>query len=421
VRCQYGWACFDRHDIDAAFEQFGAVLGMLPNHAEACAGMASCCTDIGDIDSARQWLDRTLQTDPAYAGAYRDLANLKCLTPDDHRFAQLVRLTSARGQPSRRRSILNMALGEAYRLVGDTEKAFAHYDLGNALKDVTFDIETHRGYLDRVMRYFNPAHFERVAGKGVASEFPVFIVGMTRSGTSLIEQIIASHPAVHGAGERDDIFQLAENLPEVIGANAPFPECVAQLQPDDVGVLAAEQLDHLRSIAPDKARITDKMPSNFMYLGLIATFFPNARIIHCRRDPLDVCLSIYFGEFGGHHPHAYDLEHLGLFYREYERIMEYWSHTLPLRIFDVRYEDVVDDVEGMTRRLIEFCGLPWDDRCLEFHKNERAVHTRSRLQVRQPIYRSSRGRWRPYARYLAPLADALGGEHPARLHAELNP
>jgi hypothetical protein len=154
---------------------------------------------------------------------------------------------------------------------------------------------------------------------------------------------------------------------------------------------------------------------------LIATLFPNARIIHCRRDPLDVCLSIYFGDFAGHHPYAYNLENLGLYYREYERIMAYWSDTLPARLFEIRYQDVVDDIEGMTRRLLEFCGLPWNARCLEFHRTERTVHTRSNTQVRQPIYKNSLGRWRPYARYLEPLARALGGEEPERLRRAVAP
>lgn len=415
VRRQLGWTNYRASNTHTALEHFAAVLVAEPRDAESHFGTAQCHVDLGDTQSSIEWLHRTLALRPGHAGAFRGLANLKALAADDPRLTTLERLANAPEPNIRRRGILNMALGEVYRNQGDAERAFRHYATGNALKDVTFDISTHRTYIDRIRRQFDGGHFEQIAGSGEASEVPVFIVGMPRSGTSLIEQILASHPAVHGAGEREEFPRLAMTLGDVIGDAAAYPECAARLGTNDINRMAAEQFEKLRALAPDSDRITDKMPGNFLHLGLIATLFPNARIIHCRRDPLDVCLSIYFGEFAGHHAYSYDLENLGLYYREYERIMAHWSQTLPLRIFDVRYEDVVDDVAGMTRRLLDFCGLPWDAGCLEFHNTKRTVHTRSNAQVRQPIYRSSCGRWRPYARYLEPLADALGGDQPARL------
>lgn len=415
IRCQLAFACYRASATQEALGHFAAVLAAAPKHVDAHIGTAQCHVDLGDRENAVDWLQRTLALKPDHAGAWRELANLKALKADDSRLAMLEKLAASSSCINRRRKILNMALGEAYRNMGDAARAFRHYEIGNALKDVTFDIPTYRRYLDRIMGTFDGAHFARFDGAGNDSEVPVFIVGMPRSGTSLVEQILASHPAAFGAGEREEIARLADTLGDVIGNDAPYPECAGAIVADDIGALADEHLAKLRSLAPDAARITDKMPGNFLHLGLIATLFPNARIVHCRRDPLDVCLSIYFGEFAGFHPYAYDLENLGLYYREYERIMAYWSQSLPLRIFDVRYEDVVDDVEGMTRRLLEFVGLPWDSRCLDFHTTERSVHTRSNMQVKQPIYRSSRGRWRPYAPYLGPLADALGADQPARL------
>ena len=419
VRCQIAWARYRASDTLAALDAFATLLDSEPRHIDGHFGTARCHADLGDTAGAIDWLHRTLALQPDHAGAYRELANLKALGDDDARLAALERLAQAAEPNIRRRSVLNMALGEVYRSRDDTERAFRHYRAGNAMKNVVFDSVTYGRYTDRVMQQFDTAHFQRIAGCGDPSEVPVFIVGMPRSGTSLIEQILASHPAAHGAGEREDIGRLADTLGDIIGDDASYPECIARLTADDIDTLAAELLGKLTATAPGAARIADKMPGNFLHLGLIATLYPNARVIHCRRDPLDVCLSVYFGEFAGHHPYAYDLENLGFYFREYERIMAFWSETLPLRIFDIRYEDVVEDVEGMTRRLLEFCDLPWDARCLDFHNTQRTVHTRSNIQVRQPIYRSSRGRWRPYARFLAPLADALGGEQPERLRTAL--
>lgn len=419
ILCQLGWACYRASDTHTAIEHFSTLLAMKPQDVDAHIGMANCHSDLGDSKTARDWYERTLELDPDHAGALRELANLKVLTCDDERFARLERLAQAPDAALSRRRVLNMALGEVYRAQGDPERAFAHYDLGNALKDVTFDIDTYRRYIDRIIQHFDSDHFARFSGAGDSSETPVFIVGMPRSGTSLVEQILASHPAVYGAGELEDMVRLADSLADSldddVGSEAAFPECVARLTPAVAAKLAGEQLARLQALAPEASRITDKMPGNFLLLGLIATLFPGAKIIHCQRDPLDVCLSIYFGEFAGYHGYAYNLENLGHYYREYERIMAHWNKVLPLGILDVRYEDVVDDVESMARRLLDHCGLPWDARCLEFHKTERSVHTRSKAQVRQPIYKSSRGRWRPYAPWLSPLADALGGGEPARL------
>ncbi len=203
------------------------------------------------------------------------------------------------------------------------------------------------------------------------------------------------------------MLQLADQLPELLNDSRAYPACIEGLSGSSSKDIAARFLGSLKRADPHAARITDKMPGNFHHVGLIATLFPNAKIIHCRRDPRDTCLSIFFGDFVGSHPYSYDLTNLGRYYRQYERLMNHWHEVLPGRILDVSYEDLVEEQEDWSRRLVTFCDLEWEARCLEFHKTSRNVKTRSNAQVRQPIYRSSVARWRPFEAQLGPLFAAL--------------
>ncbi|MGI9465390.1 MAG: sulfotransferase family protein, partial [Aestuariivirgaceae bacterium] len=237
---------------------------------------------------------------------------------------------------------------------------------------------------------------------GDPSERPVFIIGMPRAGTTLCEQIIASHREADGVGELDEIKNLASQL-----APQPYPAQVGQLGKNDIGNLAAKYLRRIDSLADRAAlRVADKWPTNFLHLGLIAILFPNARIIHCERDPMDTCLSIYAENFSGV-AYSNDLEHIGAFYRQCRRLMAHWSNVLPTPVFNLSYEDMVENQEASTRDLLDFCGLAWDPACLEFHTTKRTVKTTSMQQVRQPIYSRSIGRWKNYERHLGPLRNAL--------------
>jgi len=263
-----------------------------------------------------------------------------------------------------------------------------------------------------VIATFGAEFFARTDRAGSQSELPVFIVGMPRSGTTLVEQILASHPMVHGAGELDYMRRIMQTLPERLGVQRPIPECAANIDTALAERIAEEHLQHLREHSASALRITDKTPSNFLRLGLIALLFPKARIIHCQRDPLDTCLSCYFLRFGQGQAFAYDLDDLGRYYRDCARLMEHWRRVLPSPLLEVPYEALVADQEGWSRRLIAFLGLDWDDRCLAFYRSERQVKTASVWQVRQPVYASSIGRWRRYAKHLGPLFAALGIEPP---------
>ena len=234
---------------------------------------------------------------------------------------------------------------------------------------------------------------------------------MPRSGTTLTEQILASHPLVHGAGELLRMDEIRISLHGLTGEN--WPQCVNRLNRKTLDKLAQEHLDWLGRLASGKARVTDKMPHNFVLLGLIDLLFPEARVIHCQRDPMDNCLSMYFQGFNANHVYANNLEHLGAYYRQYERVMAHWRTVLRIPMMDMRYETMVAEPEQSARKLIEFCGLEWDDRCLRFYESGRAVSTPSYDQVRQPIYKKSVARWKRYEKYLEPLKRSLGYVEPA--------
>ncbi|MCR4299784.1 MAG: sulfotransferase, partial [Gallionella sp.] len=284
--------------------------------------------------------------------------------------------------------------------------AFPHFLEGNKLKRATLDYdpdETARR-IDSIMRNFDMATMDRLRG-GDPSHLPVFILGMPRSGTTLVEQIISSYPGVHGAGELSDLEAIMRRNV----AGAAFPDNLPSLDQARLAAWGADYVAGLQRRAPDARRITDKMPANFFAVGLIHLMLPNAKIIHVKRDPVDTCLSCFFQLFRNGQEFTYDLAELGRYYADYARLMEHWRKVLPEGAFlDVRYEDIVADQEAQSRRLVGYCGLEWNDACLDFDKNRRAVRTASMTQVRQPIYRSSVERWRNYEKFLGPLFDTLG-------------
>ncbi|MBK9161021.1 MAG: sulfotransferase [Nitrosomonadales bacterium] len=248
-----------------------------------------------------------------------------------------------------------------------------------------------------------------VYGRGAGGEgekAPIFIVGMPRSGTTLLEQILSSHPAVHGAGE---LMYLNEAIMGLAGdSGKPFPDFVPCLLAEDFARLGATYTERLWQLAPDALRITDKMPANFFYIGMIRLAMPNARIIHAMRDPMDSCFSNYARLFNDTMEFAYDLGTLGRYYVRYIKLMRHWHDVLPQgTILDLRYEDMVADTEGQARRILDYVGLPWDDECLAFHRNKRHVKTASVAQVRKPIYKTSVARWQRFEKHLAPLLEIV--------------
>ena len=298
-------------------------------------------------------------------------------------------------------------LASLHEGAGEFDDAWATAVRANDLQPDRFDPAAHERMIDAVIEAWTTEAVAALPRSSVSTEIPVFIVGMPRSGTSLVEQILASHPAVHGAGELPDIFRIVNRLQPHEG---PTPAYI-----DDLSVLTRSALDrsartYLKSLATQSRsarRITDKQVFNFLYLGTIRAMFPDARVVHCVRDPRDVAVSCYFQSFMGRVYFANRLGNIGVFHTAYRRLMEHWKSVLDGPVLDVSYERLTADQEALSRELVDFVGLEWDDRCLRFHEHRRTVETATIDQVRRPMYRSSVGRWRHYAAQLAPIMAAL--------------
>jgi tetratricopeptide (TPR) repeat protein len=400
-------ASLGRHED--ALASFRAALALKPDLAEAHAGSGQQLKILGCIDEARQAFARAVQLAPRRGEHHRGLAELTQFTSGNPQLAAMEAL--AEGPiPEADLLQLHFALGKAYADIGAHEKAFHHFVGGNALKrrrEPYNEAET-LGNMARIARVFSRELIAQKAMLGDRSELPVFVVGMPRSGTTLIEQMLASHPRVVGAGERPDIANAVNKLQA--DAGVPFPELVLSMGERELRGVAADYLAALGPVAPLPMRITDKMPTNFLFAGLIHMALPGARILHACRDPLDTCVSCFSKLFASGMAFTYDLAELGRYYRGYRALMAHWREVLPPGVMlDVQYEELVADFESQARRIVAFCGLEWDARCLAFHATQRPVRTASALQVREPVYTNAVGRWQPYAPMIRPLLEALGG------------
>ena len=384
----------------AAFDHAAALPG---TEAErALVNRAILFMEHGKTAEAETAFAAALTAFPRSATAWFNRSDLVRYRAGDPAIAAMEALLAPGGlQAGNDRMTLHFALGKAYLDIGDSAGAFAHFDQGNRMERarITYDAEATSRWMASIAETFDAGLMARLGGQGAGSARPVFVLGMPRSGTTLVEQILASHPDIHGAGELCHIRQLAGDFPAMAGTIAP-----AQL--------AALGDAYLAAIAPlgdGKRHVVDKMPANFFYAGLIHLILPEARIIHCRRDPVDTCLSCYTKLFSGEQAFSYDQNELGHFHRDYQKLVAHWRALLPPdRFLEVEYEAVVADLEGEARRMIDYLGLAWDPACLAFHETNRAVRTASMNQVRQPLYRTATGRWRQHAAQLQPLLEALG-------------
>ena len=298
--------------------------------------------------------------------------------------------------------------GQAHERAGDLDDAFAAYTAGNEVHKRAWDPDAERRRYEETVDVFTPELLERLPRPTHDTSRPIFIIGMPRSGSTLVEQILDAHPDVHGAGELLVLPGLVDQASLIIGSTAPFPACAADMDQNDVNTLSMRYLDALRQINDTAPRVSDKYLGSYEYLGLISVLFPQARVIHTRRNPLDTCLSCFVQRFSLAVPaYTENLRHLGLLYQDYMCMMDAWSER-GLEFLDVQYEEMVADQEGQSRRLIEFCGLEWDDACLRFFETKREVLTLSRDQVNKPIYKTSAGKWRRFEKHLGPLLEVVG-------------
>ena len=366
---------------------------------------------MGNKIEARQLLEKAIKLDPTSGEAYLLLSRSKKFTFEDKKLIRNMEKALEAPMPPRSRSRVHFALGKIYDDLENWSQAFSHYRKGNQLVHATYDRSAHIKNNKVLRKVFNKPYFQRYSAAGHASKTPIFIVGMPRSGSTLIDQILSSHPQVHSVGEFMELWPLVEKLCEDSEKEGNFPTCMKHIESEGIYSLAEKYLSLItENLERDISRVVNKQPNNFSLLGIIAIAFPNAKIINTRRNPLDTCLSCYFQpfEFIEYISWAFDLDDIASFYRLYHQTMEHWRKNLPLPILDVDYEDVVEDPEGMARKILDFCELEWDPTVTEFYKHKRSVQTASVMQVRQPIYKKSMARWKHYARDLQPLVDTLG-------------
>jgi tetratricopeptide (TPR) repeat protein len=414
-----GRIAFERGDLDGALACYRRALALKPDLADAYNNMGNVLKELGHLSEAEDAYLEALRLDPTVAGVYVNLADSRKFVPGDPHLAAMEALAArSDGLSKIDRMQIDFALGKAYADLQDHPRSFRHLQAGNAAKRamIAYDEKATFELFDRIERIFTPDMIKAKTGSGDASALPIFVMGMPRSGTTLIEQIIASHPAVHGAGELQIFNDVILDIRGTEGRTIPYPEFVPALDAAALRQIGKNYVTRLSALArqePGTAvqHVTDKMPSNYYFLGLIHLALPHAKIIHAMRDPIDTCVSCFSKLFAAEQNHTYDLGELGRYYRRYEQLMAHWRRVLPERsVLDVRYEDVVADLEGAARRIIAYCGLPWDDRCLSFHTTGRPIRTASATQVRKPIYRSAVGRSRVYGDQLEPLLTALGGD-----------
>jgi Sulfotransferase family len=383
--------------------------------------MGNVLKELGQLREAQSAYLEAIRLDPGSASNYLNLADSKTFAPGDPHLAAMEALAaSTEGLSKTDRMLLDFALGKAYADLKDHRRSFKHLLAGNTAKRarIAYDENGAMAQFDRIEAVFTRQLIAAKSGGGDASAMPIFILGMPRSGTTLVEQIVASHPMVHGAGELYTLSELVRDVHGPDGNALSYPEFVAALDAPALRRIGARYIAAVRAIAPEGERVTDKMPSNYYFAGLIHLALPSAKIIHTIRDPVDTCVSCFSKLFSEEQIHTYDLGELGRYHSRYQRLMAHWHRVLPAgRILDVRYEDVVADLEKEARRIIAHCGLPWDDRCLAFHKTDRPVRTASATQVRQPIYKSAVGRWRVYEQQLGPLLAGLNLEETRNIDA----
>jgi Flp pilus assembly protein TadD len=407
-----GNVLLDQEQLDEAMALYRKAIALRPGYAEAYNNMGLALKDMGRLAEARTAVEQAASLAPRKAAYFRSLGELRRFAAGDPQLAALEELArDAASLPVAEQIELHFARAKAFEDLGEHGDSFRQLLAGNALKrrQISYDETATLGGLSRTASIFTPRLVRSRENAGIASSLPVFIIGMMRSGTTLIEQILASHPQVFGAGELKLLGNAVAEVGSPAGCPAEFPDVVRHMSGAEFRALGARYLAVISQLAPDAARITNKMPSNFILAGLIHLALPNAAIIHAVRDPADTCVSCFSKLFTEEVNHTYDLAELGRYYRQYRSLMEHWRRVLPPgRILDVRYEDVVADLEGQARRMVAHCGLAWDPRCLAFHEAARPVRTASATQVRQPIYGSAIGRWRVHKPLLGPLLAELG-------------
>ncbi len=409
----YAVQCMQSGDFDAALLTFDGILKTLPNDPITLTSQGHALKTKGDSASAITSYQQAIAAYPRHGEAFYSLANLKTYRFSDEEIDTMLGLQSDDNLTFMERVHINFALGKAFEDRKEAEKSFGFYAAGNLMKKTQsrYDADQVSNEL-ALQRGLTSELFESRQGWGFDCPDPIFIVGMPRAGSTLIEQILSSHSQVDGTLELPNVLSLSQKLRRYsVGGAAPgYPAVLELLSEKELTQFGQEFIDDTRSHRQGAAFFIDKMPNNFRHIGLIKLMLPNAKIIDARRNPLDCCFSGFKQLFAEGQEFSYSLADIGQYYRDYIELMDHWDAALPGFVLKVTNEDVIDDLDGQVRRLLDFCGLPFEQACLDFHKTKRNVRTPSSEQVRQPVSRSGVGQWKQYSNYIEPLRLALGEE-----------
>jgi tetratricopeptide (TPR) repeat protein len=394
---------------DEAVAAFHVALEKQPDHGGSMAGLGHALKTIGRPEDAIETYRECIGKYPAFGEAYWSLANLKTYRFDDAEVAAMEQHVDDERLVDETRVNLNYALGKAFDDRRDFDRAFSFYEHGASLRRLheSYDPVQTEVIHDRIIDVFTSEFLAGHAGSGDPDDAPIFIVGLPRSGSTLVEQILASHSQVEGTHELPDLPRVIRTINQQKLRGTSYPEALTHMDAEGLVELGQQYLASTQRHRTGVTHFTDKMPNNFPGIGLLALILPNAKIVNARRHPLDSCMGSFKQLFYKGQAFTYDLVELGEYYLEYQRIMDHWQAVLPGRVLDVQYEEMVTDQEAQTRRLIEHCGLPWEANCLRFYETDRAVNTASSEQVRQPIYSGSIHSWRRFESHLEPLIEVL--------------
>ena len=404
-----GNALQDLGNLDKAEASYLKAIDLKPDYATAHNNLGTVLLNSGRLGEAESSYRRALDIKPDFAEAHWHLANIKTFSDYDNDIKAMEDTYAKPGMSDEQRMHLAFGLGKSFEDLQQYEKAFGFFLTGNSIKRGTYDysIEDVEGSFENLKNIFSKDLFTKHQRADPSDETPVFVLGMIRSGTTLVEQILASHPDVHGGGELEYLSRIVVSNFSNIN-DAKFNDAVDQASTSHFSNSGGEYIDQIRELSASARFITNKLPVNFRLIGMIRLMLPNAKIIHCCRDKRDTCLSI-FKNFSSSDRlyYAYEMSELGQYYNLYSDLMNHWHSVLPEFIYDIHYEDLVADQEGETRALLEYCGLEWDDTCMVFHRTDRPVHTASSAQVRKPIYTESVQSWTRYENWLSPLLEIL--------------
>ena len=419
IRSLHAAACSGVGSNEEAVRDYELLIKRHPDNHIFPVALAHVRKATGDIDQAVALYRSAYQRKRDHGDAYWSLANTKSYVFTDDEVARMTAVEAAPSTAENDRIQLCFALGSAFEHNGDYERAFHYYAKGNALKQASayHSPEHLKVRIDSQIEVCTEALFARRRGVGCAAADPVFVVGLPRAGSTLLEQILSSHSQVDGTMELHNILNLAKRLRGRDEAGGPprYPAILDELEDSYFARFGEQFIDDTRAYRGDAPRFIDKMPNNFFHIGLIRLILPNAKVIDARRHPMACCVSGFKQLFGEGQEFSYGLAEIGNYYRQYVKLMAHWDRVLPGFVLRVQHEDVVDDLEGQVRRMLDFCGLDFEPACLDFHRTERSIRTPSSEQVRQPIYRSGLAQWRHFEPWLAPLREALGPELAAGL------